>query len=104
MVFTPRGRGGGGDRGGFRGRGGGTPRGGRGGSRGPASSGLQLIRNRTNIFQAVLAIVAVLEIGAVEAVAGGDVERLEEVRETDEEEHEVVEEGPVQREDRGQSS
>ncbi len=98
MVFTPRGRGGGGDRGGFRGRGGGTPRGGRGGSRGPASSGLQLIRNRTNIFQAVL------EIGAVEAVAGGDVERLEEVRETDEEEHEVVEEGPVQREDRGQSS
>jgi len=51
-----------------------------------------------------LAIVAVLEIGAVEAVAGGDVERLEEVREADEEEHEVVEEGPVQREDRGQSS
>lgn len=38
----------------------------------------------------------------VEAVAGADVEHLEEVPEVDEEEPEVAEEGPVQREVKGQ--
>lgn len=96
MAFTPRGRGGGGDRGGFRGgRGGGTPRGGRGGSRGLTGNVVQLIRDHTNVFQADSAIVV------VEAVAGADVERLEGVPEADEEEHEVAEADPVQREVRG---
>lgn len=40
----------------------------------------------------------------VEAELGAGVERLEEGREVDGEEHEVVEEGPVQREARRRSS
>lgn len=98
MAFTPRGRGGGGDRGGFRGgRGGGTPRGGRGGSRGPASNGLQPNRNHTNNSQEGSAIVvAIVEVGV--AVEAG-VERLEGVGEADgEEHHEAAEEDSAQRE------